>query len=99
MKRQCKRCKIDGESDDKNMRFSNLIHEWLCKDCATSFDYKFVALRQKFLRNESPKPLDHESFFPPPWNFIDEPKKTEGWIEFQKYMKKHPEYYLESVPD
>jgi hypothetical protein len=34
-----------------------------------------------------------DGFFPPPWNFYEHPEKTEGWIEFQKHMRKDPEYY------
>lgn len=34
-----------------------------------------------------------EGFFPSPWNIYDHPEKTEGWIEFQKAMRKDPEYY------
>jgi hypothetical protein len=35
----------------------------------------------------------NDGFFPPPWNMNEHPEKTEGWIEFQKAMKKDPEYY------
>ena len=37
---------------------------------------------------------DYVSFFPPPWNISENPEKTEGWIEFQRYMRKDPKYYL-----
>lgn len=40
---------------------------------------------------------EDDGFFPPPWNIYEFPEKTEGWIEFQKYMKKDPEYYLGSM--
>jgi hypothetical protein len=36
-----------------------------------------------------------EGFFPPPWNFYEHPEKTEGWIEFQRAMRKDPKYYLQ----
>jgi hypothetical protein len=36
----------------------------------------------------------YDSYFPPPWDISDHPEKTEGWIEFQKQMRKNPEYYL-----
>lgn len=37
----------------------------------------------------------HDScYFPPPWNVYEFPEKTEGWIEFQKYLRKDPVYYL-----
>jgi len=35
-----------------------------------------------------------ELFFPPPWNINEHPEKTEGWIEFQRAMRKDPHYYL-----
>ncbi len=38
-----------------------------------------------------------EPFFPPPWNIDEHPEKTEGWIEFQREMRKDPEYYLRSL--
>lgn len=38
-------------------------------------------------------PLTHDAFFPPPWNINEFPEKTEGWIEFQKAMRKDPSYY------
>jgi len=38
--------------------------------------------------------LDNGPFFPPPWNMSDHQEKTEGWIEFQRCMRKDPEYYL-----
>jgi hypothetical protein len=34
-----------------------------------------------------------DGFFPPPWNPNEFPEKTEGWIEFQKAMRKKPDYY------
>ena len=36
----------------------------------------------------------YESYFPPPWHIYEHPEKTEGWIEFQKEMRKDPKYYL-----
>lgn len=36
----------------------------------------------------------NNGFFPPPWNAYDHPEKTEGWLEFQREMKKDPKYYL-----
>lgn len=38
------------------------------------------------------KPI--ESYFPPPWNSIEHPEKTQGWIEFQKELRNDPNYYL-----
>ncbi len=43
----------------------------------------------------NPEALVEEAFFPPPWNFYDHPEKTEGWIEFQRAMRKDPKYYLQ----
>jgi len=40
-----------------------------------------------------------EYFFPPPWNINEFPEKTEGWIEFQKALKKDPAYYLMDLPN
>jgi hypothetical protein len=42
----------------------------------------------------NPEALE-EGFFPPPWNFYEHPEKTEGWIEFQREMRKDPKYYLQ----
>ena len=42
----------------------------------------------------NPEALE-DGFFPPPWNFYEHPEKTEGWIEFQRAMRKDPEYYLQ----
>jgi hypothetical protein len=38
--------------------------------------------------------VDNGPFFPPPWSISEYPEKTEGWIEFQRAMKKDPKYYL-----
>jgi hypothetical protein len=35
----------------------------------------------------------YEEFFAPPWDMTKHPEKTEGWIEFQRAMKKDPSYY------
>ncbi len=40
---------------------------------------------------------DNGPFFPPPWNINEHPEKTEGWIEFQKELRKNPEYYRDAV--
>jgi len=51
------------------------------------------------IENNQPKRLNPEAlgdgFFPPPWNFYDYPEKTEGWIAFQREMRKDPQYYLQ----
>lgn len=41
--------------------------------------------------------LTSYAFFPPPWNMYEHPEKTEGWIEFQKAIRKDPKYYLEGL--
>lgn len=33
----------------------------------------------------------NDSFDPPPWNIIDFPEKTEGWIERQRWERKQKE--------
>lgn len=52
-----------------------------------------------FLCNECRERLNpgalEDGFFPPPWNFYEHPEKTEGWIEFQRAMRKDPQYYLQ----
>lgn len=41
-----------------------------------------------------PKTLKPEDgYFPPPWNINDHLEKSLGWFEFQKAMKKDPNYY------
>lgn len=36
-----------------------------------------------------------ESFFPPPWPLVEANEdKTYGWIEFQRQVRKSPDYYL-----
>lgn len=37
--------------------------------------------------------LIDDGYFPPPWNIYEFPEKTEGWIEFQKELRKDPVYY------
>lgn len=54
--------------------------------------------RQKKLRSLGNKmsklsTLSTEMFFPPPWDINENPEKTEGWIEFQRAMKRDPDYY------
>ena len=41
---------------------------------------------------------EFELYFPPPWNMHENPEKTEGWIEFQRCMRKDPKHYLEDFP-
>lgn len=38
-------------------------------------------------------------FFPPPWNCYENPERTQGWIEFQKEMRKDPNFYLKQFHD
>ena len=44
-------------------------------------------------RSEGLVSIGEDLFFPPPWDMYKYPEKTEGWIEFQKAMKKEPLYY------
>lgn len=46
--------------------------------------------------HENYHPLLEDAFFPPPWDLYQYPEKTEGWIEFQRAMRKDPDYYLKS---
>ncbi len=41
--------------------------------------------------------ISYPSYFPPPWNITDNPEKTDGWIEFQKAMRKDPGYYTQWI--
>jgi len=74
----CKECKTKP-------RFSEILKRYFCE--CKSLDRPYQPERSK--RED----LD-DGFFPPPWNFYEHPEKTEGWIEFQKEMRKDPEYYL-----
>jgi hypothetical protein len=82
-----------------NMQSKELFH----------FDGKWISLSELFLQIKEckiSKPLPDEmnncppttaisdGFFPPPWNPNEFPEKTRGWCEFQKAMRKDPEYYL-----
>lgn len=93
MKRNCKRCNYKGSLSDKIMTFNPMINEWLCEECKNSLGYKFAAFKEKFLESNGNVEKD-SGFFPPPWDFVKYPEKTEGWLEFQKESRKHPEYYL-----
>ncbi len=47
-----------------------------------------ITLVDKFLKEkEDTKTLD-SGFDPAPWNMYDYPDKTEGWIEYQRYIGK-----------
>lgn len=92
MEKKCGRCNLKFEFGDKNSRFCQLLNLWLCKNCNEDFDYKVEALKINFLK-ENPSYEIEYNIFPPPWDFVKYPEKTEGWIEFQKEFLKHPEYY------
>lgn len=49
-----------------------------------------VCISKHFYWNSTDK---DEAFFPPPWNMLEYPEKTEGWMQFQREMRKFPEYY------
>lgn len=38
-----------------------------------------------------------QTFCPPPWSISENPEKTEGWFEFQRALRKDPEYYKDAV--
>ena len=96
MKKNCKKCNVEFDLLYKDSIFNTFLSEWLCKSCNESFNYKLESLKIDFinLKLNNNKNREEESFFPPPWDFIKYPEKSEGWVEFQKEMKKHPEYYL-----
>jgi len=41
----------------------------------------------------NPEGCTYPSYFPPPWDVQKHPKKTHGWIAFQKALEDEPEYY------
>lgn len=56
--------------------------------------YWILASEFQFPQPERLNPKTHfEEFFAPPWDMTKHPEKTEGWIEFQRAMKKDPSYY------
>lgn len=65
----------------RNYECGNVIkeNEMFCKSCLAKYQKKELIM---------------EGYFPPPWNPNEFPEKTEGWIEFQKYLREDPEYYL-----
>lgn len=69
-----------------------MVQAWLCSSCRESLCYKVAALKRDFMI-ERPVDLEIDGYFPPPWDFIKYPEKTDGWLEFQKEARKHPEYY------
>ncbi|HMK58774.1 MAG TPA: hypothetical protein VK462_06950 [Nitrososphaeraceae archaeon] len=81
---------------DKNSRFCNILNEWLCKECMECFYFKLEALKREYLK-ENPSFKYEFELLPPPWDFVKYLEKTEGWMEYQKEMKKHPEYYLRNI--
>ena len=85
--KNCKKC----QSSEK-LCFSHIVHEWLCENCKIILSHELDALRCKFL-SVRPANLEDDGFFPPPWDWVLYPEKTEGWNEFQKEARKHPEYY------
>ena len=93
MTKHCARCNVEFCYLDKKSIFCKILNEWLCEGCKKDFSFKLEALKINFLK-ENPLKENEFDIFPPPWNFYENPEKTEGWIEFQKEMKKHPEYYL-----
>jgi len=40
-----------------------------------------------------------DGYYPPPWDIYEFPEKTEGWIEYQRAMRKDPQYYGPPVPN
>ena len=92
MKKNCARCSIEFEFGNNNSCFCPILCKWLCKQCKEDFDYQIEAVKINFVKSKST--AIGEDYFPPPWDFVEFPEKTQGWIEFQKEFIKHPEYYL-----
>ena len=92
----CDRCYEEYE-DDEIIQFDKESPRWICLPCKWEFDNRLKIFLIEFF-NDQPERSKREDlndgFFPPPWNIFDHPEKTEGWIEFQKEMKKDPDYYL-----
>ncbi len=88
MEKECRRCKVVTDK----LIHSKIVWDMLCKECTTLLDYEVEALALKFVHPE-PMTEEEKGFFPPPWDFVKYPEKTEGWLEFQKEMRKHPSYY------
>lgn len=57
-----------------------------CFSCEECFSNQPERLSEKTLE---------DGFYPPPWNIYEHPEKTEGWIEFQRAVRKDPKYYLQ----
>lgn len=87
---QCVKCK---KVFDKCCNLHKIVHERLCNKCEEDFSYILQATINDFLQIKSDGIIQFD-YFPPPWDFTKFPEKTEGWVEFQKEMQKHPEYYL-----
>lgn len=63
--------------------------------CNNKDDVKLTDIKSARLGAERSKREDlYIGFFPPPWNPYTHPEKTEGWIEFQRAMRKDPEHYI-----
>lgn len=50
-------------------------------------------LIDKFLLEFEELEIVQDTVFTPPWNIIENPEKTEGWIEFQKTFMKNPHFF------
>jgi hypothetical protein len=68
---------ITGETIEDTLRIAQALCNLLNQD------YYVPGKREKLT----------DGLHPPPWNMYDHPEKTEGWIEYQKEMRKDPDYY------
>ncbi len=93
MKHNCSKCNLEFETMDKGTIFNQILNGWLCKNCNELFAFELAALKRDFIKPYKTQDLDN-GLFPPPWDFVKYPEKTEGWVEFQREMKRHPKYYL-----
>lgn len=90
---KCKKCESDKFIKENPGEIVN------CRaDRHTCNQDEYINLEDPILilgkrRGEEIMNLYMKGFYPPPWNINEHPEKTEGWIEFQKEMRKDPEYY------
>jgi len=45
----CGKCKVEKEQHSIDMRFSNIVSRWLCKDCFQLCINKFHEFKEEFL--------------------------------------------------
>ena len=79
------------DPDKEDVHILRLWLNWQTRELFFYQNNEWVSLTAEYIENKKPKLSDYKTikdgFFPPPWNINDYPDKTEGWIEFQKYIK------------